>query len=148
MTVAEPFPLPDDPQDVADFVRALRALKLWAGDPSLEVLRRRTRVATSTLSDAFNPQRRRMPSLELVRLIVRACGADPGQVAGWECAWRQLRERTSVPIAERFSPMIKSPARPLPSLGRPRPYPATGAPRTSAPSTAKSLIRCWRWSPW
>jgi hypothetical protein len=42
------FPVP---ADVAAFVRALRAVKLAAGDPSLETLRRRTGVPTSTLSD-------------------------------------------------------------------------------------------------
>ncbi len=91
--VMRDFPVPDDAQDIAAFIRALRGVKLWAGDPSLEVLRRRTGVATSTLSDAFNPQRRRMPSRELVRAIVRACGADPAQAARWEEAWCQLRER-------------------------------------------------------
>jgi tetratricopeptide (TPR) repeat protein len=98
LRTAGEFPLPDDVVDVADFVRALRALKLWAGDPSLEVLRRRTGVATSTLSDAFNPQRRRMPSLELVRALVRACGADAAQAARWERAWRALRERTDAAL--------------------------------------------------
>jgi hypothetical protein len=92
--VAGPFPLPEDPDDVAGFVRALRSVKLWAGDPSLEELRRRTGVASSTLSDALSPRRRQMPSLDLVRVLVRACGADPAQVDGWERAWRRLRERT------------------------------------------------------
>ncbi|WP_217549491.1 NB-ARC domain-containing protein [Streptomyces sp. GbtcB6] len=81
--------------DVADFVRALRAVKLWAGDPSLEVLYRRTGVATSTLSDALNPQRRRLPSLELVRSLVLACGANAVQAAQWERAWRSARGRDS-----------------------------------------------------
>jgi tetratricopeptide (TPR) repeat protein len=103
----DPFPLPDDPHDVAEFVRSLRAVKMWAGDPSLELLRRRTGVATSTLSDAFNPRRRRMPSLELVRMIVRACGADPSQAAIWERAWRVLRERLDA---------AESPAAPLSGL--------------------------------
>jgi tetratricopeptide (TPR) repeat protein len=127
VAVAEPFPLPDDPHDVADFVRALRALKLWAGDPSLEVLRRRTRVATSTLSDAFNPQRRRMPSLDLVRVIVRACGADPAQVAGWERAWRQLRERTDIAAATESAPLPHPVPRPEPSRNpSPAPRPSGG----------------------
>jgi tetratricopeptide (TPR) repeat protein len=94
LAATEPFPGPGDPHQVADFVRSLRAVKVWAGDPSLETLRRRTGVATSTLSDAFNPQRRRMPSLDLVRAVLRACGANSSQVAGWEGAWRALRERT------------------------------------------------------
>ena len=97
------FPVPDESPDVAEFVRALRAVKVWAGDPSLEVLRRRTGVATSTLSDAFNPQRRTIPSLELVRALVRACGADPGQAALWETAWRALRTRP-LALAPRSQP--------------------------------------------
>jgi tetratricopeptide (TPR) repeat protein len=95
LTAGEAFPLPDDPHDVADFVRALRAVKVWAGDPSLEVIRRRTGVAASTLSDAFDPRRRRLPSLDLVRAIVRACGAVPSEIAAWESVWRLLRERTN-----------------------------------------------------
>jgi tetratricopeptide (TPR) repeat protein len=87
------FPVPGDAPDIAAFVRALRAVKLSAGDPSLEMLRRRTGVPTSTLSDAFNPQRRRMPSLDLVRAIVRACGAEASQTALWEKAWCSVRER-------------------------------------------------------
>lgn len=89
------FPLPQDDMDVADFVRGLRSIKFWAGDPSLEVLYRRTGVATSTLSDALNPQRRRLPSLELVRSLVRACGANAVQAAQWERAWRSARVRDS-----------------------------------------------------
>src|SRR4051812_47928237 len=87
-----PFPPPGDPHDVTEFVRSLRAVKVWAGDPSLQLLRRRTGVATSTLSDAFNPQRRRLPSLDLVRQILHACGADPSDVADWEHVWRRVRE--------------------------------------------------------
>jgi tetratricopeptide (TPR) repeat protein len=111
MSAAGPrdFPVPDDAQDIAAFVRALRGVKLWAGDPSLEVLRRRTGVATSTLSDAFNPQRRRMPSRELVRAVVRACGADAVHAARWEEAWYQLRERVdagslAIPVAKEWVP--------------------------------------------
>jgi len=96
LTAGEAFPLPDDPHDVADFVRALRAVKVWAGDPSLEVIRRRTGVAASTLSDAFDPRRRRLPSLDLVRAIVRACGAVPSEIAAWESVWRLLRERARI----------------------------------------------------
>ncbi|QDO03793.1 hypothetical protein FNV65_53910 [Streptomyces sp. S1A1-8] len=103
--------------DVADFVRGLRSIKFWAGDPSLEVLYRRTGVATSTLSDALNPQRRRLPSLELVRSLVRACGANAVQAAQWERAWRSARARDShlaaagplatsrlLPLAEDWTP--------------------------------------------
>jgi len=101
-STAGPFPLPGDQADVAGFARSLRAVKVWAGDPSLETLHRRTGVATSTLSDAFNPQRKRLPALDLVLAIVRACGADPSETAEWGRAWRTLGARidnatTSVP---------------------------------------------------
>lgn len=117
------FPLPDDATDTAGFVRALRALKLWAGDPSLEVLRRRTGIATSTLSDAINPQRQRLPSLELVRALVRACGADPGQAAAWERAWRTARAADAMaPVAGGHIRAAGTPALP-PSAGPLRPDP-------------------------
>lgn len=89
----EGFPDPGEAEDIAAFVRALRTVKLWAGDPSLEVLHRRTGIATSTLSDALNPRRRRLPPLEIVRALVRACGADSSQAARWERAWYSLRQR-------------------------------------------------------
>jgi tetratricopeptide (TPR) repeat protein len=108
---------------VAEFVRALRALKVWAGDPSLEALHRRTGVATSTLSDAFNPQRRRMPALELVRLIVRACGAEPAQTAGWERAWRLLRERIDSTAAHPAPGAVGPAAVPGPQTWVPRQLP-------------------------
>jgi tetratricopeptide (TPR) repeat protein len=87
------FPLPDEAADLAGFVTALRAVKVWSGNPSLEVLRRRTGVATSTLSDAFSTHRSRLPSLEIVRAVVGACGADHYELAGWERAWRAVSER-------------------------------------------------------
>ena len=92
------FPLPDESAGIADFILKLRAVKLWAGDPSLEVLSRRTGEAKSTLFDSFNVQRRRLPSLRVVRAVVRACGADPFQVKQWELAWREVRERTDVTV--------------------------------------------------
>lgn len=105
---ADAFPLPQHEMDVADFVRTLRAVKLWGGDPSLEVLSRRTGVATSTLSDALNPQRRRLPSLELVRSLVLACGANAIQVAQWERAWRSARGRDSRLAVRRSVPTGRS----------------------------------------
>jgi len=91
--VEEEFPLPAQATGLAGFVRALRDVKVWGGNPSLETLRRRTGVATSTLSDAFSQTRRRVPSLEIVRSIVIACGAQPVDVTAWERAWRALTEQ-------------------------------------------------------
>ncbi|GAA2592090.1 tetratricopeptide repeat protein [Winogradskya consettensis] len=87
------FPLPGNAMDVAGFVAALHNVKVWAGNPSLEELRRRTGVASSTLSDAFSSRRRRIPSLDIVRAVIRACGGGPPDVVAWERAWRALAER-------------------------------------------------------
>ncbi|RAK42194.1 NB-ARC domain-containing protein [Actinoplanes lutulentus] len=87
------FPCPDEAADLAGFVRALRDVKVWGGNPSLEVLRRRTGVAASTLSDAFSVNRRRLPSLDLVRAVVLACGGDQYAIGRWEQSWRTLAER-------------------------------------------------------
>ncbi|WP_213002438.1 ATP-binding protein [Winogradskya consettensis] len=93
------FPVPYEPSGVAEFVRALRDAKVWGGNPSLEELRRRTGIASSTLSDALNTQRRRLPPLDIVRSLVQACGADSTETARWEQAWRTLFEhlRTAEP---------------------------------------------------
>ncbi|GIM93843.1 ATP-binding protein [Paractinoplanes toevensis] len=98
------FPRPDETVDVAGFVRALRDAKVWGGNPSLDVLRRRTGVATSTLSDAFNLNRRRLPSLEIVRAVVIACGAQPADVAAWERAWRAVSATFLPPDPSPFLP--------------------------------------------
>jgi hypothetical protein len=78
-------------------------LKVWAGDPSLEVLRRRSGVPSSTLADAIRVGRKRLPRLDVVRMFVRACGATAEEVTGWEHGWRQVRERLDAarPVAGR-----------------------------------------------
>jgi hypothetical protein len=73
-------------------VWCLRALKVWAGDPSFEELRRRSGVPASTLADATNPGRAFPPRLETVRAFVTACGVTTG-LARWEQAWRTVQHR-------------------------------------------------------
>jgi hypothetical protein len=52
---------PSDVRDAAGFVQALRALKVWAGNPSFNDLERRSGLPRSTLADALNPRRRQLP---------------------------------------------------------------------------------------
>ena len=87
------LPDPASAWTVQEFVTNLRQLKLWAGDPSFEALRRRCGVPSSTLADAVRPNRTRLPRLEVVRQFVHACGATAADVAGWEAGWRRVRER-------------------------------------------------------
>ncbi|WP_412543897.1 tetratricopeptide repeat protein [Longispora sp. K20-0274] len=95
-------PTPDGATDANGYVHRLRALRLWAGDPSLRDLARRTRLPHTTLADALDARRQRLPRLELVRALVEACGGSREQVARWERAWRDLRvaERRTPPTTE------------------------------------------------
>lgn len=75
---------------VPEYVRELRKLKLWAGNPSLERLRRLTGFPRSTLSDALNPKRSTLPAIDLVRALVEACGRTDREAETWLTAWRRV----------------------------------------------------------
>jgi tetratricopeptide (TPR) repeat protein len=83
-----------DPQravDLADFVRELERLRVWAGSPSYRTLAKRVGpqlrpprvVSHVTVTEAFNPRRRRLDQ-DLVAAIVRALGADEQSATRWK----------------------------------------------------------------
>jgi hypothetical protein len=78
---------------VEQFCARLRRLKVWAGSPSFEELRRRCGQPSSTLADALSARRTRLPRLDVVRDYVRACGGTAGDVARWEQGWRAVQDR-------------------------------------------------------
>ena len=93
-----PVPDPWAARTTAEFVQQLRALRAWGGRPSRKAVVEAARVlrdedwvpgwpSSSTFYDAFNPRRRSLPSLQLVRAIIAACGAD---VDEWTEAWRAV----------------------------------------------------------
>jgi hypothetical protein len=86
-------PNPLSARTVEEFGARLRQLKVWAADPSFAELQRRTGIPSSTLADALSPRRTRLPRLDVVRLLVRACGGGAEDVASWEFGWRRLQER-------------------------------------------------------
>ncbi len=131
------FPIPNGAADVASLIKSLQSVKVWAGNPSLEELRRRTGVASSTLSDAFSTQRRRLPSLDVVRAVVRACGGEAPEVAAWEQAWRAVSERPAlhdgvgnIQVPRQLPPDVAG------FTGRRQSFDALRATRTQAPATA------------
>lgn len=77
----------------ADYVRRLRALRIWAGKPGPTEIAAaarglgRARVADSTLYDALNLKRTTLPKLNIVQIIVCSCGAD---VKEWTEAWKAV----------------------------------------------------------
>lgn len=101
-------PNPLTARTVDEFGACLRRLKLWAGDPSFAELRRRTGIPSSTLADAFSARRTGLPRLEVVRLVVRACGGGPDEVTRWELGWRRVRERQRA-VATAESPPVPGP---------------------------------------
>ncbi len=85
---------PPDPAEVAtpqEFVRRLRALKCWSGDLSLRELQRRTGLPRSTIADALDPRRTRLPPLDRVRTILAACGVPASMAEEWEAAWKRIQ---------------------------------------------------------
>ncbi|WP_152627825.1 tetratricopeptide repeat protein [Streptacidiphilus neutrinimicus] len=105
MTGEQPRPEAGGPVDsVTGYIRDLRALKVTAGQPSLQELQRRSGVARSTLSDALNPNRRELPRLEVCLALVRACGVTPPEAASWRARWQRIAqardESRSLPSAE------------------------------------------------
>ena len=95
-TSAIPDPAAPDPPgavDLAGFIERLRTLRAHAGSPSFRVLAKRVGpllkppqdVTHSTISDVFDPTRRRL-NQELVVAIVLALGVPEAQVPQWRSA--------------------------------------------------------------
>ena len=92
-TTISAAPDPGGAVDLADFIGRLRLLRAHAGSPSFRVLAKRVGpllkppqdVTHSTVSDVFDPARRRL-NLELVAAIVQALGVPEAQVPRWRAA--------------------------------------------------------------
>jgi tetratricopeptide (TPR) repeat protein len=94
------LPDPAEAGCLDDLVTRLRSLKVWAGDPSYETIKRRVNAAwtaagrpasdltrRSTVASCFRPGRRRL-NTELVLAVVEALQPDAGYVAQWRQALR------------------------------------------------------------
>ncbi|GAA2750070.1 hypothetical protein [Kitasatospora cinereorecta] len=86
-------PGPDEADNAQEFIRQLRALRVWSGNPSLRELERRTSLPRSTLSGDLSHHRIRLPPLERVLILVSACGASAEEVASWKGAWQRIHLR-------------------------------------------------------
>jgi hypothetical protein len=82
---------PAEPASPAQFVHQLRLLRAWAGQPGPKEISQRSgrKLAPSTMYDALNPARTRLPSLSATSVIVRACAPD--SLDEWIFAWRVIR---------------------------------------------------------
>ena len=68
----------------------LRSFRIWAGKPSFRVMERQCdrRFAASTLCTAL--QGSKLPSLDMVKAIVTACGGREEHHRAFESAWRHF----------------------------------------------------------
>jgi hypothetical protein len=87
-----PAPDPESVNSIGEFIRLLRLLKVWAGDPSFQELQRRSGVPRSTMADAMSTRREQLPAWILSATWCCACGAGD-ELARWEAAWRIIRAR-------------------------------------------------------
>lgn len=86
-------PDPSGAASLPEFIEQLRALRAYAGNPSFRTLARRAgpllrppqALTHSTVSDAFDPTRRRL-NQELVAAIVQALGVPEERVPLWRAA--------------------------------------------------------------
>ena len=95
-------PDPAQAASVDDIVERLRLLKVWAGDPSYEMIKDRVNAAwraagrppgeltiRSTVANCFTPGRRRL-NTDLVLAIVEALHPEVGYVTQWRQALRAV----------------------------------------------------------
>lgn len=95
-TADDGLPQPADVTDPAQFVAAMRQLRLWAG-LSYRQLERRADAAgdvlpRATLAGVLN--RPELPREQLLASFVRACGGDEDMVGAWVKARRRLAVET------------------------------------------------------
>jgi tetratricopeptide (TPR) repeat protein len=90
--LADAPPSPSITGGISGFVAALRSLKAWCGNPSLQILARRSSVPRSTLADAIDLDRRTLPRLDVVTAFVTACGLAGDQLAPWQRTWKELQQ--------------------------------------------------------
>jgi DNA-binding SARP family transcriptional activator len=86
------LPEPLTAKTAADFVNALKDLRGWAGNPSFREMARRCGHAAgfSTICTALGKDE--LPSWDMVRAIVAACGGSEDQERAFASAWRKLRK--------------------------------------------------------
>ncbi|MFE6053202.1 response regulator transcription factor [Kitasatospora sp. NPDC056446] len=107
----------------AEFVTQLRLLKAWAGEPSLRRLERRTGLPRSTLARSLDVRHNRLPPLERVVTIVRACGVPAVVADHWADHWRRIQMLACLPKDARLP---DGACRPQDTAGVPAGAPAPG----------------------
>lgn len=83
---------PDD-GPVQRLAYELRLLREQAGSPTYRTMAQRVRFSVTTLAQAASGER--MPSLQVLRAYVQACGADLDE---WQVRWKQAVEESAATL--------------------------------------------------
>jgi hypothetical protein len=100
------FNLRPDPLQAAtsaELMRLLRQFRAWCGLPGYRVMSSRVgkQVSPSTLCTALGGDR--LPKLDTLQAIIRACSGSEQDVRRWTTAWRQITLAES-PESQRDQP--------------------------------------------
>ncbi len=87
------FNLRPDPLQAAtsaELMRLLRQFRAWCGQPGYRVMSSRVgkQVSPSTLCTALGSDR--LPKLDTLQAIIRACSGNEEDVRRWTTAWRRI----------------------------------------------------------
>src|SRR5689334_20691431 len=88
-------PRPEDAHALDELIAELRALKVYAGNPSLRQMEKLSGLARSTLADALSPRRKTAPAFEVFRGLLRAFSVPENEAEPWLAAWRRVQTEPS-----------------------------------------------------
>lgn len=92
---AEGFDLCPDPLRAStpgELVEAVRAFRIWAGEPSFREMAKRagSRTAASTICTALGSEHE-LPRLQVVLAVIAGCGGSEDDQRRFATAWRRIR---------------------------------------------------------
>ncbi|MFE7274204.1 hypothetical protein [Streptomyces sp. NPDC057623] len=90
-------PLDPESGPVQQLAHGLRELRRAAGSPSYQAMAKTAGCSATTLSRAAGGVR--LPSLDVLRGYVRACGGDTGDMEEWETRWKEAEAGTTAPLS-------------------------------------------------
>jgi DNA-binding SARP family transcriptional activator len=99
---AQPAPVPDAPgfslcpdplaaRDAEQFVKALAAYRVWAGKPSFREMQRACGGLYSSAAMCTALGSKKLPTQQMVRVVVQGCGGTADHLENFVTAWRRLQ---------------------------------------------------------
>lgn len=86
-----PPPTPMTAESVEQFMDCLGQVKIWAGDPTYRDMARALEMPHSTLYDALRRDKRKLPDVGTLDVILRWYGIQGEALDEWIYTWRRLK---------------------------------------------------------